>query len=83
MLCTRIGIFLFLSGIVAILGIYIYAFFSPRLELTNLGKIFLYDNQEQLVFQGNQKNEWVPLSEMSDYLVQAVLSVEDKKSTVY
>lgn len=78
MLCTRIGIFLFLSGIVAILGIYIYAFFSPRLELTNLGKIFLYDNQEQLVFQGSQNNEWVPLNEMSDYLIQAVLSVEDK-----
>jgi len=74
----RIGLFLFLSGIVSILGIYVYAFFSPRLELTNLGKLYLYDQNEQLVFQGSSNGEWIPLENMSQYLIDAVISVEDK-----
>lgn len=74
----RIGIFLFLSGLIVLCGIYAYAYFSPKLELTNLGKIYLYDNEEQLVYQGAGKSEWVSLDQISDHLLQAVISVEDK-----
>lgn len=74
----RLVLFLFLAGIICLIGIYAYAFFSPRLELTNLGKLYLYDQKEQLIFQGSNNQEWVSLSEMSDYLIDAVISVEDK-----
>lgn len=77
-LLLRIGIFLFLAGIISLLGIYAYAFFSPRLELTNLGKIYLYDQDEKLVFQGSKNNEWVSLNDISSNLINAVISVEDK-----
>lgn len=74
----RVNIFLFLALIVALIGIYAYAFFSPRLELTNLGKIYLFDQEEQLVFQGSNNNTWVSLEDISDNLLNAVISVEDK-----
>ncbi len=74
----RLGIFLFLSLFIMIVGLYIYAFFSPKLELKNLGKIYLYDQAEELVFQGANQNEWVSLDEMNEDLIHAVISVEDK-----
>lgn len=77
-LFLRVSIFLFLAFFIVLMGIYAYAFFSPRLELTNLGKIYLYDHEEQLVYQGANNNEWVSLDEISDYLKNAVISVEDK-----
>lgn len=77
-LILRINLFLFLAGVISLLGIYAYAFFSPRLELTNLGKVYLYDQNEQLVFKGSNNNEWVSLDEISDYSIEAVISVEDK-----
>lgn len=77
-LFLRVGIFLFLSGIVALIGIYAYAFFSPKLELTNLGKIYLYDEEEKLVYQGSHNSEWVSLNQISEHLIDAVISVEDK-----
>lgn len=77
-LLLRVGIFLFLSGMVALIGIYAYAFFSPKLELTNLGKIYLYDQEEKLVYQGSNNSEWVSLDQISEHLIHAVISVEDK-----
>jgi 1A family penicillin-binding protein len=78
MFSARLFLFLFLTGIVCLIGIYTYAFFSPRLELTNLGKLYLYDHEEQLVFQGSSMQEWVTLNDMSEHLINAVISVEDK-----
>ena len=78
MFSARLFLFLFLAGVVCLIGIYTYAFFSPRLELTNLGKLYLYDKEEQLVFQGASGQEWVSLNDMSEHLINAVISVEDK-----
>ena len=42
-------LFTFLSAIVVLIGIYVYAFFSPKLELKNMGKIYeIYDLYQEL-----------------------------------
>ncbi len=74
----RIGLFGVLSCFVLLIGIYVYAFFSPKLELKNMGKIFIYDSEESLIYQGSGSNEWISLDDISDYLKNAVISVEDK-----
>lgn len=53
-------------------------FFSPKLELTNLGKVFIYDNNNNLIYQGSGSNDWVGLNDIADDLKNAVISVEDK-----
>ncbi len=74
----RIFLFLLISGIIVITGIYVYAFFSPKLDLKNMGKVFIYDHEENLIYQGSGSNDWVSLEDISPYLVDAVISVEDK-----
>lgn len=72
------AIFLFVSFIVVMVGLYTYAFFSPKLELKTSGKFFLYDKNDTLVYQGSSSNEWVNLEDMSPDLIDAVISIEDK-----
>lgn len=74
----RFSLFCFLAMFIIIFCIYVYAFFSPKLELTNLGKIFIYDNGNNLIYQGSGSNDWISLDDISDNLKKAVISVEDK-----
>ncbi len=74
----RLFSFMVLSLVVCLLGIYVYAFFSPKLELKNMGKIFIYDSNESLIYQGSGSNDWISLDDISDNLKNAVISVEDK-----
>ena len=74
----KIGIFFCLSCLVLLIGVYVYAFFSPKLELKNMGKIFIYDHEENLIYQGSGSSEWISLNDISQDLKDAVVSVEDK-----
>lgn len=74
----KFSLFFVLSCFVCLIGIYVYAFFSPKLELKNMGKVFIYDNENDLIYQGSGSNEWISLDDISEYLKNAVISVEDK-----
>ena len=65
-------------GLITIGGLYIYAFYSPKLDIKNANQFYIYDDKENLVYQGSGNNEWVSLDEISDELINAVLSTEDK-----
>ena len=74
-------IFLFIVGVLAIAGLYSYAYFSPKLDIKNANQVYIYDSSEQLVYQGSGNSEWVSLDEISPYLIDAVIST-DRKSVV-
>lgn len=76
--CVKSFIFLFVSFVMIIISLYIYAYLSPKLDLKTSGSLYLYDNKNELVYQGSRNNEWANLSDMSTYLVDAVVAVEDK-----
>ena len=71
-------IFLFISFVVILIGLYTYAYLSPKLDLKKSGSLYIYDNKDELLYQGSRSNEWANLSDISPYLVDAVISVEDK-----
>ena len=71
-------LFVILSLFTIVGAIYVYAFFSPRLEIKNAGKYFIYDKNEKLMFQGNEESNWVGINDISPYLINAIISVEDK-----
>lgn len=71
-------IFLFISFIVLLIGLYTYAYLSPKLDLKTSGSLYLYDNKNDLVYQGSRSNEWANLEDISDNLKNAVIAVEDK-----
>ena len=74
----KIGIFLFISIIVVIIGIYVYSYFMPAMTLNSANSYYLYDNKDNLVYQGTNKSEWVSLSEIDPEFLKYIVSVEDQ-----
>ncbi len=70
--------FLFILGIISIVGLYGYAYFSPKLDIKNANQFYIYDDKEELIYQGSGNNDWVSLDEISPYFIDAVLNTEDK-----
>lgn len=74
----KINIFLMIAGFIGITGLYIYAYLSPPLEISKVGKIYLYDNNNELIEPGSSATDWVNLENISENFKNAVISVEDK-----
>ncbi len=74
----KMGIFLFVSFVVVIVGLYTYAFLSPKLELKTAGQYYIYDNRDELIYQGSKTRKWANLEDINYNLLNAVVSVEDK-----
>ena len=71
-------LFGFISFIVIMVGLYTYAYLSPKLDLKTSGSLYLYDNNNELIYQGSRNNEWANIEDISDYLINATIAVEDK-----
>lgn len=61
-----------------IISIYLVAFFSPKIVLNSANRVFLYDNNEELVFESSNNSDWVDLENISNYVIEATLISEDK-----
>ncbi len=75
----KVIFFLLFSILVLYLGINIYALIIPKLNITNNGTYYLYDNKDNLVYQGSSTSKWVDLEDINENLINAVISIEDKK----
>ena len=71
-------LFGFISFIVIMIGLYTYAYLSPKLDLKTSGSLYLYDNNNELIYQGSRSNEWADIEDISEYLINATIAVEDK-----
>ena len=69
---------MFISFVVVIIGLYTYAYLSPKLELRTAGQYYIYDSSDELIYQGSSTSEWVSLEDINYNLINAVVSVEDK-----
>ena len=57
------------------LGLYVYCLITPKIEITRNQSYYLYDNEGNLLFNNYS---WVELENISDNLIEATLSTEDK-----
>lgn len=55
----------------------IYAKLSPKLPIDSANGYYLYDSEGNRIEEGT--NEWISLEEMSPYIIEATISIEDKK----
>lgn len=74
----RFIIFCFIITILSIGGIYIYAKTAPKLMINSANSLVLYDDNQQVFFQGNESKQWVSLDNISEYLIKATVYTEDK-----
>ena len=77
-LLKRFILFNILVIIVGCIGLYGYAYFSPKLDIRNANQFYIYDDTNELIYQGSGNNEWISLAEVSPYFVDAIISTEDK-----
>ena len=66
-----LGIFFILANVL----LYGYCFFSQPVEITRNQSYYLYDNNNDLIFNNYC---WLKLDEISNYLIDATISTEDK-----
>lgn len=66
-------IFLFILGNVLI---YLYCLSTPKLEINKMQSYYLYDNNEELVFGGD--DNWIELENINKNLINATIATEDK-----
>ena len=74
----KVNLFLIISFFICLVGLYTYAYLSPPLEISSIGKIYLYDNKNTLIETGSSGAEWISLKEIPDNFKNAMISVEDK-----
>ena len=72
-------IFSFIAFIVCYIGVNIYAMITPNLNITNNGTYYLYDNKNDLVYQGSSTSSWVDINNIDEKLKNAVIAIEDRK----
>ena len=56
----------------------LYVKLSPSLNINSTNSIQLVDNNNLVFFKGNESKEWVSLDYISDDLINATISTEDK-----
>ena len=64
--------------ILVISGVFVYIKLSPKPIISSANSLVLYDNSEQVFFQGNESKEWISLDDMSKHLINATIYTEDK-----
>ncbi len=77
----KVLMFIFIPIILACLAnviLYIIAFITPKVEIKTANSFSLYDANNELFFSGNSNNEWVDIKDISQNLINATISIEDK-----
>ena len=58
------------------IGLYLYCYVTPRLEINEARGYYLYDNSNNLIF--NDGEDWISIDKISPYLIDATVNTEDK-----
>lgn len=58
------------------IGLYSYCYLTPRPEVNKAQGYYLYDNKGESIFADEE--DWISLENISQYLIQATVSTEDK-----
>ena len=72
----KICFFLFIIGVLTYGGLYLYAKVTPKLSIKSANSFYFYDHENNLFMGSN--NEWIKLDQISEDLIDATISIEDK-----
>lgn len=75
----KFSLFLLFVGMLLMSGLYLYAKINQKLEIKSANAFLMYDNNDELFFQGSGNQEWINLENISPYLINATLSTEDNR----
>ena len=76
-LIIKIFFLLFFISILFVISLYLYAYITPKFNINTVSTIRYYDKDNNDIFINND-NDYVKLSDISDNVKNAIVSVEDK-----
>ena len=71
----KLGIIFSVIFILCNFGLYLYCLYTPKIEINRNQSYYLYDDTDNLIFNNYS---WVSLNDISDNLIDATISTEDK-----
>lgn len=71
-------ILIVLTFTLLIAGLYVYAYFTPKIPIKTAGKFYIYDKNSELVYQGSSSSEWINIENINANMKNAIVSIEDK-----
>ena len=74
----KIGVFLFIIGIVFVVGVYVYAYFTEPISLNTANSYYIYDNKDNVIYQGSSNSEWVSLDGIDEKFIDYIVNTEDQ-----
>ena len=76
-IAIKITIFSSISLFFIIMGLYLYAYISPSIDLKSPNNIQILDKDNKVI-KASSKANWTKLKDINDNLINAVISIEDK-----
>ncbi len=73
----KVLILLFFITIISIIGLYVYAYITPKFNINTTQTIHYYDNKGNDIFS-NKDNNYVKLKDINKNVINAIISIEDK-----
>ena len=71
----KLSLFFVFTFLVVYFGIYLYAWFNPKLSVNKSSSYYLYDINENLI---SGTDEWSSINEINPNLVNATIAIEDR-----
>lgn len=74
-------LFVFFNFFICILFtiIHFYIIYLPKIDLKKTNNVIIYDKDDNVIFKGNGSKEWISLDLIDPDLINATISVEDKR----
>jgi len=71
-------VFTFIAGILVLLGLYLYAYITPKMDIHGSNRIVMFDKDDNVFYENSSNTSWVSLSDISQYAKDGIVATEDK-----
>ena len=70
--------FLFISGLILLMGFYLYAYITPKMDIHNSNRVVMFDKDDEVFYENTNNTSWVNLEDISKYAIDGIVATEDK-----
>lgn len=77
-LLFKVNFFIFIIISVVIGIIYLYAYFTPPIDLNIANKYYFYDNKDNIINELSNNSNWVSIDDIDNKIIDYIINIEDK-----
>ena len=74
----KLFVFCFISGLIVLMGFYLYAYITPKMDIHNSNRVVMLDKDDNVFYENTTTTSWIDLENISKYAVWGMVATEDK-----